>query len=186
MAALFDTVRDSVTALQAAEAYGLRLYRHNKARCIWHDDKNPSLSFDSRTGKCKCFVCGGGGSSIDLTAQLFGISPTEAARRLAEDFRILPGPDGWKPPQGPSKAQIRHDAEEWARQRWSHLCEVESEAREALKRFPATEETWNKPGFLRVLKALGAAQIELERLWAADIEDIHIIQQEVKNVARRT
>ena len=184
MAALFDAVRDSVTALQAAEAYGLNVTRYGKTRCVWHDDKNPSLSFNAKTGKCKCFVCGSGGSSIDFTAQLYGITPTEAAQRLAKDFHILPTLDREIVPKGPSRAQIRRDAEEWARQRWSYLCEVEREAREVLHKFSASDETWRNPVFTRALKALGAVQIELERLWVADIEDINAMQQEVKNDGR--
>ena len=85
---LFDSVRTAVTARQAAERYGLQFDRSGRrARCIWHSpDRHPSLSF--KDGYCHCFSCGGGGSSIDLTAKLFGLSALDAARKLNEDFRL--------------------------------------------------------------------------------------------------
>lgn len=86
------TIRERVTPQEAGERYGLQFSRdRKKALCPWHDDHDPSLGFykKSREAKCKCQVCGNGGSCIDLTMQLLGLSePMEAARRLNEDFRI--------------------------------------------------------------------------------------------------
>ena len=43
-----------------------------------------------------CFGCGTTGDVIDLTAQLFGLSSFQAARKLAQDFGLSPD----KPPSG--------------------------------------------------------------------------------------
>lgn len=109
MGALFDAVREGVTAREAAEMYGLAVDRHGKALCPWHEDRRPSLSFKGQY--CKCFACGGGGSAIDLTAQLFGLTPLEAARRLSQDFHLRTGDflQGDRP-AGPSKAERRPGA----------------------------------------------------------------------------
>ena len=40
------------------------------------------------TGRYYCFGCGCTGDAIDFTAQLFGIGLKDAARKLADDFRI--------------------------------------------------------------------------------------------------
>ena len=37
-----------------------------------------------------CFGCGATGDAVDLTAKLFGLSPHEAARKLAYDFGLPP------------------------------------------------------------------------------------------------
>ncbi len=83
----FAAIRDRIPAIDAAREYGMEFDRTGKkARCIFHPDHEPSMSF--RDGRFRCWSCGASGTSLDLTAQLFGLSVTEAARRLNEDFRL--------------------------------------------------------------------------------------------------
>ncbi len=60
---------------------GIRL-EHGKARCPFHEDKNPSFSVKGGRGKCwaGCF----NGDVIDLTARLHGIDTKAALKYLAE------------------------------------------------------------------------------------------------------
>ena len=85
MGKLFDEVRARVTAEEAAQRYGLEV-RNHKALCPWHDDHSPSLTF--KGAYCRCYACGNGGSCIDLTAQLLGLSPLDAARQIDRDFAL--------------------------------------------------------------------------------------------------
>ena len=82
---LFKTVRERVTAREAAEMYGVEIKR-NKARCLWHDDRHPSLSF--KDNYCHCFACGNGGSAIDVAMQLHGLPARAAAEKLNTDFGL--------------------------------------------------------------------------------------------------
>ena len=82
---IFETVKQSVTARQAAKAYGLEVDVHGMALCPFHDDHHPSLKLDQRF---YCFGCGASGDVIDFTARLFGISPKDATEKLAADFGI--------------------------------------------------------------------------------------------------
>ena len=86
---IFETVKQSVTARQAAKAYGLEVDVHGMALCPFHDDHHPSLKLDQRFD---CFGCGASGDVIDFAARLFDLSPREAAKKLAEDFGIIPRP----------------------------------------------------------------------------------------------
>ena len=86
---IFETVKQSVTARQAAKAYGLEVDVHGMALCPFHDDHHPSLKLDQRF---YCFGCGASGDVIDFAARLFGISLKDAAKKLAEDFGIAPRP----------------------------------------------------------------------------------------------
>ena len=86
---IFETVKQSVTARQAAKAYGLEVDVHGMALCPFHDDHHPSLKLDQRF---YCFGCGASGDVIDFAARLFDLSPREAAKKLAEDFGIIPSP----------------------------------------------------------------------------------------------
>ena len=56
--------------------------------CPFHEDKHPSLKLNE--DYFYCFGCGASGDVIDFTARLFGLSPYDAARRLAGDFGIDP------------------------------------------------------------------------------------------------
>lgn len=86
---IFETVKQSVTARQAAKAYGLEVDIHGMALCPFHEDHHPSLKLDERF---YCFGCHASGDVIDFTARLFGIGPRDAAQKLAEDFGITPRP----------------------------------------------------------------------------------------------
>ncbi len=82
---LFEKVKDQITAEQAAIMYGLPV-KKSKMRCIFHKERTPSMVFKGKT--FHCFGCGAHGSSIDLCMRLFGLSPREAALKLAKDFNI--------------------------------------------------------------------------------------------------
>lgn len=45
---LFDEVKKNVTVRQAAELYGFKITKSGLIRCIFHNDKTPSMKVDSR------------------------------------------------------------------------------------------------------------------------------------------
>lgn len=99
---LFETVKASVSVPEAARAYGLTVTRHNMTRCLFHDDRHPSLKLNPDF--YYCFGCGAKGDVIDLVAGLFDLSLYEAARKIAEDFGIDPD----NPPKVAALAKPRH------------------------------------------------------------------------------
>ena len=82
---VFEVVKQSVTAREAAELYGIAVGRGGMACCPFHDDRHPSMKVDTRF---HCFGCGADGDVIDFTARLYGLSPKEAAEKLAQDFGL--------------------------------------------------------------------------------------------------
>ena len=89
---LYETVKASVSVPKAAERYGLDVGRSGMTRCVFHDDRHPSMKLNE--DYFYCFGCGEHGDVIDLTARLFGLSSREAAKKLAYDFGLSPD----KPP----------------------------------------------------------------------------------------
>lgn len=83
---VFEAVKQSVSAREAAEFYGIKVSRTGMACCLFHDDKNPSMKVDQRF---HCFGCGADGDVIDLTARLYNLAPKEAAEKLAQDFGLI-------------------------------------------------------------------------------------------------
>ena len=82
---LFETVKNSVTAREAAELYGLQVHRNGFCTCPFHDDHHPSMKVDRRY---HCFGCQADGDVIDFVGRLFNLSPKDAALKLASDFHI--------------------------------------------------------------------------------------------------
>ena len=103
MESLFSQVKARVTARDAAERYGLRVNRAGMACCVFHDDRHPSMKVDERY---YCFGCHATGDAIDLTARLFGLRPWDAARKLADDFCVLPA-DPSRPAKPAPSALVR-------------------------------------------------------------------------------
>lgn len=169
MGVLFDTVHEGVTARAAAEAYGLEFGRNGRARCPWHADHKPDLAFYGDGARCYCHACHCGGDSIALTAQLFGLSALEAARKLNADFRIGADESNSAPSSEPSKAARQRDLKQWRNHRYSEVCEAEADARQRLE---AMRAGWESPEFRAILKALALSQDELEMLHAANVEEL--------------
>lgn len=81
---IFQEARRLVTARQVAEHYGLHPSRSGFVCCPLHHEKTGSLKlYDD--GHWHCFGCNRGGSSIDLVAALYDLTPLEAVRRLNAD-----------------------------------------------------------------------------------------------------
>ena len=83
---VFEVVKQSVTAREAAELYGIAVGRGGMACCPFHDDRHPSLKLNE--DYFYCFGCGATGDVIDFTARLYDLSPKEAAEKLAQDFGL--------------------------------------------------------------------------------------------------
>ena len=153
---LIETVSEAVTAKQAAELYGLRFDRHGgKAICPWHTDRHPSLSFKGK--KCKCFACNNGGDSVDLTAQIFGVTLVEAARRLQQDFGIGMPVDKVNIRELRARQQAKEKAKADNNRKYGDLCDIERQCGEALQGYDSAD-CWEDPIFLRTLRMYADAQ----------------------------
>lgn len=82
---LYETAKASVSVPEAAERYGMDVGRTGMTRCIFHDDRHPSMKLNE---DFFCFGCGAHGDVIDLTARLLGLSSYDAAKKLAYDFGL--------------------------------------------------------------------------------------------------
>lgn len=89
---IYEIVKTSVTVRQAAEHYGVEVYRNGMCCCPFHDDRHPSMKLNE--DYFYCFGCGAHGDVIEFTARLFGLNSYEAAKKLAYDFGFDPD----KPP----------------------------------------------------------------------------------------
>ena len=105
---VFEVVKQSVTAREAAELYGIAVGRGGMACCPFHDDRHPSMKLNE--DYFYCFGCGATGDVIDFTARLYDLSPKEAAEKLAQDFGL--SYDSKAPPR---RSYVRQKSEAQAR-----------------------------------------------------------------------
>lgn len=164
MSRLFDSVHNGVSALEAAQAYGLIFGRSGRARCPWHDDRHPDLAFYDGGKHCYCHACHAGGDSIDLTAQIFGCSALEAARKLNVDFRLGADEMGKTSPEMIERRAERNRAKaerEMQRRYASRCAAIERESRRWLEQNDSGG--WDSPGFITALKAYAKANEVLEQ-----------------------
>lgn len=86
MVDVFREVRERVSAEDAARRYGIEFDQHRKAKCPFHNDKHPSMTF--KNGRFRCWSCNTFGDCIDFTGRLLGLEPIEAIERLNTDFSL--------------------------------------------------------------------------------------------------
>ena len=72
---------------QIAERLGLGEIRRHKTFCPFHDDSHPSLTFDVRRNRYRCYVCDAHGGVIDLVMNTLHCSFVEACRWLGAESR---------------------------------------------------------------------------------------------------
>ena len=75
---------------EVAMKMGIEVGRHHKALCPFHQDRHPSLHFDIKRNRYKCFSCGASGNVIDLVMRYMNISFKEAVEWMG----VPPPPGG--------------------------------------------------------------------------------------------
>ena len=71
-----------------ASRLGLNVSRHH-CLCPFHKDSHPSLSFDRRRNRYRCFVCGAHGGAINLVMELLNKNFVDACKWLANENNII-------------------------------------------------------------------------------------------------
>ena len=121
-------IRQRVSALQAAEAYGLQPDRGGFVHCPLHaGDHHGSLKLYPGDRGWHCFGCGAGGDVIDLVRKLFNLSFRQAVLRLDTDFSL--GITGRRWTRKERSAILAHRREE-ARQKAQQDAEYRAVAEE--------------------------------------------------------
>lgn len=57
-------------------------FKHGFAKCLWHDEKSPSLHHIKKENLAHCFGCNETYDSIDAAQKVWGLSFTQALKKL--------------------------------------------------------------------------------------------------------
>lgn len=94
-----DKIKDNlkgISILKVADELGIA-HKGKSARCFMHDDKNPSLGFNTLKNTWKCYVCDKGGDQVTLVMEKLALSYIDACKWLADRFNIIiPEDDGYR------------------------------------------------------------------------------------------
>lgn len=78
IATLFQTIKENVTAADAANFYGIER-RGKLYKCPFHSDNTPSMQVENRY---YCYACGETGDAVDLVSKLYNLRPKQAAEKI--------------------------------------------------------------------------------------------------------
>ena len=163
---IFDTLKARVTVQQAAAHYGVRIGKNGMCRCPFHSDKTPSMKINETY--FYCFGCHSTSDVIDFTAGLLGLSPLEAAYKLAADFGIDPNTPASAAVALP---RVRQEKSPWEREGHcaSALIEYERLLKNRQRRFAPVHpsEEWDDR-FVSVSHALPQVSYLIDCLYDAD------------------
>lgn len=87
----FQTTRDTTNPDRIAAAKTvpipifLKFNREKKGKCLWHEEKNPSMHFYEKQNRVWCFSCGQGGDVIDVVQKLNNCGLKEALQLILKD-----------------------------------------------------------------------------------------------------
>ena len=83
---IFEEVRNRVTMPEAISCYGFEQNRQNMICCPFHSEKTASMRIYET--HFHCFGCGLHGDVIKFVQLLYNISPTEAVKKINNDFAL--------------------------------------------------------------------------------------------------
>lgn len=97
-----DIIKDKfkdIPILKVADKLSIA-HKGKSARCFMHDDKNPSLGFNTSKNTWKCYVCDKGGDQVALVMEKLNLPYIDACKWLADRFNIIiPDDDGYRKKQ---------------------------------------------------------------------------------------
>ena len=83
---VFSEIKHRLPTQEVLVYYGYRPNRAGYICCPFHSDRTPSLKI--YPDGWKCYGCDKGGSVIDFVAEVFDLTPLEAAKQLNRDFSL--------------------------------------------------------------------------------------------------
>ena len=193
---VFEAARQ-VSAVDAAERLGIPFKRTGKrgwARCVFHDDRTPSMMLYPENKGFYCFGCGASGDAISLYRHMHDCNAFEAAKAFCEDFN-LPWEDDYRPsarakPRKPDPRVLRMQLMNFRTQRTAMLKLLRSDAQTRMnlreKALSAEQipfdEWWDDPEWAAAKAAEVEAGEELVRLDEMNMEELWQHYRKTKEV----
>lgn len=109
---IIDDIKKYIDAEQVknkiATDLGLK-FKNNKCLCFLHSESNPSMSFDIKKKKFKCFSCGQSYDIFNHYQQYYNLSFLEALKSIVRDFNLNIDVIINESDRKPKKSPIKHE-----------------------------------------------------------------------------
>jgi DNA primase len=102
-------IKQNLSILTVLTHYGHKPDRNNRVKCMWHDDKTPSLQIYPATNTYTCFssnCTAGSGDAIDMIMKIEQCNKHEALIKAAELLGLSRGIDIQREEVKPSKEKV--------------------------------------------------------------------------------
>ncbi len=83
-----DEIKQRVSMIEMLRYYGIETNRSNFCRCPFHQEKSASFKAYPGTRGFYCFGCHENGSVIDFVMKFFGLSFSDAIKKINDDFLL--------------------------------------------------------------------------------------------------
>lgn len=107
---IIDDIKKYIDTEQVKNKIALDLglkFKNNKCLCFLHSESNPSMSFDVKKKKFKCFSCGQSYDIFNHYQQYYNLSFLEAVKSIVRDFNlnidVIINESDRKPKKSPTK-----------------------------------------------------------------------------------
>lgn len=84
-----DDIKKQYSIIDIATRLGLNIDKNNKTICPFHNDNNPSLSFNIKENYYHCFSCGASGDNIKLVKEILHCNFNEAIEFITGNKHIF-------------------------------------------------------------------------------------------------
>lgn len=109
---IVDDIKKYIDAEQVKNKIALDLglkFKNNKCLCFKHSESNPSMSFDVKKKKFKCFSCGQSYDIFNHYQQYYNLSFLEALKSIVRDFNLNIDVIINETDRKPKKSPTKHD-----------------------------------------------------------------------------
>ena len=136
---IYETMKNELTVPAVARYYGIEVQPDGLAQCPVCEGHPHTLKLEEECFYCS--QCEASGDAIDLVALRFGLSPIDAARKLAADFEEVTHLSQLRPAVGPTIPQAHTPEFREAENSWfmilrSYLRLLEGFYQECGQRYP--------------------------------------------------
>lgn len=109
---IVDDIKKYIDTEQVKNKIALDLglkFKNNKCLCFLHSESNPSMSFDTKRKKFKCFSCGQSYDIFNHYQQYYNLSFLEALKSIVRDFNLNIDVIINKSDRKPKKSPTKHE-----------------------------------------------------------------------------
>jgi len=181
----FSVVRE-IPIVDIAQYYGIDAQRkgaHWWANCIEHEDKTPSLRFNTSTNRFCCYSCGLNGSSIDLVSKMFELNIMDSVKKINSDFNlglslegVLEQKDITRLKEIRKQREARQLLHQWRDTTYSTLCLYHRIVYGALQGM-----AWDNECYKRTVENQAYLEYMLDKIQFADESELKEIRQQIGN-----